>query len=85
MTSFFDIPFLDTESSGNTSSEPCGLFSLGADAKKVPVPLNSRTIKADVFAEHSFTEIFENHAYIADEDISAQFIFPLPPRSAVFR
>ena len=83
-SSFIDIPFLESNGT-NTGSEPCGLFCLGADAKQIPVPLKTRSIKALVFAEHAFTEITETHTYIADEDVTCQFIFPLPPRSAVFR
>jgi len=82
MTSTIDFPFLDDNT---TSNEPCGLFSTAEDETKLPIPLKSRQVKADVFAEHCFTEITETHSYVADEDSTCTFIFPLPPRSAIFR
>lgn len=66
-----------------TASDPCGLFS--TDKKKSPVPLRSRSIDATVYAEHGFCEVQETLTYLADEDVTARFIFPLPPRAAVYR
>ena len=51
----------------------------------IPVPLKSRTVYAEIFAEHSFTEVTEELAYVSDADCTARFVFPLPPRSAIFR
>ena len=53
--------------------------------KENPVPLKSRTVYAEIFAEHSFAEVTEEFAYIPDTDCTARFVFPLPPRSAIFR
>lgn len=66
-----------------SSADKCGIFSTGETP--APVPLRSRSVHATVYAEHGFSEVQETLTYLADEDVTARFIFPLPPRSAVYR
>ena len=83
-----DIPWLEDNMGNSTSKEPCGLFSTNerpGESSPAPIPLKKRHVAAHVFAEHCFCEITESHSYIADENTTARFIFPLPPRSAVFK
>ena len=71
------------DTNDSPTNEPCGLFV--ANDAKTPVPLRSRVVKASIFAEHGFCEITEELNYVSTEDCTVRFIFPLPPRSAVFK
>lgn len=61
----------------------CGLFVAGDNAKALP--LRSRAVSATVYAEHGFCEVTEQLAYVCNEDCTVRFVFPLPPRSAVYK
>lgn len=81
-TDMIDIgSWLDADANTAPSTEQCGLFT----KSDTPVPLRSRHVDATVYAEHGFCEVTETLAYIADEDVTAKFVFPLPPRSAIYR
>eukprot|EP00955_Chlamydomonas_euryale_P108013 365811-Chlamydomonas_euryale.AAC.35 len=81
-------------SDGAASTEPCGLFVTdGGSLSDAPgdgssvkaIALRSRHVHASVFAEHGFAEVTERLEYLCDQDCTARFVFPLPPRSAVYR
>ena len=63
------------------SSEPSGLFQ----NLNTPVPLKSRQVFANVYAEHAFAEVTEVQTYIVDEDATCKFVFPIPSRSAIYK
>jgi hypothetical protein len=73
--------WLSNNESCNAPHEPCGLF---IDDKST-VPMKSRTVMAEIFAEHCCAEITEELAYVSDVDCTARFVFPLPSCSAIFR
>ena len=50
-----------------------------------PVPLRSRTVEAQLFAEHGLADYTETLSYEAHVDCTATLTFPLPPRAAVFK
>ena len=74
--------WLDDDTKAPTATEPCGLFVTNSSTA---VPLRYRAVTASVYAEHSFCEVTEALSYVSDEDCTARFVFPLPPRSAVFK
>ncbi len=80
-----EIDYLEGEHAPCT--EPCRLEKIGGGASAASsIPLRSRSVQGTIFAEHSFCEVTEELCYVADaEDCSVRFVFPLPPRSAVFR
>ncbi|KAG2497306.1 hypothetical protein HYH03_004889 [Edaphochlamys debaryana] len=67
---------------GSAPKEPCGLF---VKDKKVSVPLRRRDVTATIHADACFADTTETLSYVADEDCTAVFRFPLPPRAAVYR
>mmetsp|Transcript_20822 Transcript_20822/g.45542 ORF Transcript_20822/g.45542 Transcript_20822/m.45542 type:complete len:577 (+) Transcript_20822:96-1826(+) len=64
-----------------TAKDQCGLFM----SSNEPVPLKRREVSATVHAADGFCDVQESLFYIADKDSTVRFVFPLPPRAAVYR
>lgn len=60
---------------------PCGLFTAGGSS----VPLRLRHVSSIVYADAGFAETTETFSYVCDEDYTAIFKFPLPPKAAVYK
>lgn len=85
MATATSIPVGDWLSTGVPKpTDPCGLFISGDDAKAVP--LKRRDVTGDVYVDGCFADVAETFSYVAgDQDCTATFKFPLPPRAAVYR
>lgn len=77
----FDAFFPTSDATDVRGQQACGLF----DESHEPVPLRSRTVEAQVFAEHGFANYTETLSYESQVDCTATFTFPLPPRAAVYK
>lgn len=75
--------WVSVELEGPSEAEPCGLFFV-CDGQE-SLPLRTRSVEAKVYAEYGFCEVQEELAYVADQDCTVRFVFPLPPRSAVYK
>ncbi|KAG1658856.1 hypothetical protein FOA52_008813 [Chlamydomonas sp. UWO 241] len=87
-TSCIDVGEYWTRDDAGASArdQVCGLFyQSSTEEKQRAIALRSRSIQATVFAEHGFAEVTESLTYLCDEDCTAKFVFPLPPKSAVYR
>lgn len=66
------------------SQGQCGLFPI--EAKANAVPLKSRHVKATLSCDIELADTTELLSYLAgDGDCNVKFMFPLPPRAAVYR
>jgi hypothetical protein len=66
-----------------SNGRPTGLFVVGKEDKSVP--LKRREVAARLFCDAGFADTVERLHFVSDEDVSATFKFPLPPRAAVYR